>query len=130
MTERTETAKGATLRGRDLLLRRLIDIVALPGSRISPQNRSLAGDILVDMLFQVSDEERALCATRLKQCTEAPRRLMRYLAQCRAEVAGILLEENKCYNASDLIDLVRTTCLLYTSPSPRDQRGSRMPSSA
>ena len=26
--------------------------------------------------------------------------------------------------------LVNTTCLLYTSPSPRDQRGSRMPSSA
>ena len=24
----------------------------------------------------------------------------------------------------------RHTCLLYTSPSPRDQRGSRMPSSA
>ena len=24
----------------------------------------------------------------------------------------------------------RTPCLLYTSPSPRDQRGSRMPSSA
>ena len=23
-----------------------------------------------------------------------------------------------------------STCLLYTSPSPRDQRGSRMPSSA
>ena len=23
-----------------------------------------------------------------------------------------------------------TACLLYTSPSPRDQRGSRMPSSA
>ena len=23
-----------------------------------------------------------------------------------------------------------TDCLLYTSPSPRDQRGSRMPSSA
>ena len=28
-------------------------------------------------------------------------------------------------------DMVRyITCLLYTSPSPRDQRGSRMPSSA
>ena len=25
---------------------------------------------------------------------------------------------------------VTSTCLLYTSPSPRDQRGSRMPSSA
>ena len=25
---------------------------------------------------------------------------------------------------------LRSGCLLYTSPSPRDQRGSRMPSSA
>ena len=30
------------------------------------------------------------------------------------------------YNAR----LLREGCLLYTSPSPRDQRGSRMPSSA
>ena len=31
----------------------------------------------------------------------------------------------------NIIDRVETTiCLLYTSPSPRDQRGSRMPSSA
>ena len=29
----------------------------------------------------------------------------------------------------DWIDALET-CLLYTSPSPRDQRGSRMPSSA
>ena len=29
-----------------------------------------------------------------------------------------------------LLDQCRYTCLLYTSPSPRDQRGSRMPSSA
>ena len=27
-------------------------------------------------------------------------------------------------------DLLEYVCLLYTSPSPRDQRGSRMPSSA
>ena len=31
--------------------------------------------------------------------------------------------------ASQFIDWY-TPCLLYTSPSPRDQRGSRMPSSA
>ena len=29
-----------------------------------------------------------------------------------------------------LLSLQYNTCLLYTSPSPRDQRGSRMPSSA
>ena len=31
---------------------------------------------------------------------------------------------------SDLDDIQSPACLLYTSPSPRDQRGSRMPSSA
>ena len=33
----------------------------------------------------------------------------------------------------EILDAIKTepiTCLLYTSPSPRDQRGSRMPSSA
>ena len=46
---------------------------------------------------------------------------------------------NRVFYAKPVIDLnirgVNTpatadTCLLYTSPSPRDQRGSRMPSSA
>ena len=38
--------------------------------------------------------------------------------------------ENPAY--ADFRDAVTSilTCLLYTSPSPRDQRGSRMPSSA
>ena len=31
---------------------------------------------------------------------------------------------------SAAITQIADTCLLYTSPSPRDQRGSRMPSSA
>ena len=31
---------------------------------------------------------------------------------------------------TDFIDEIGLNCLLYTSPSPRDQRGSRMPSSA
>ena len=33
-------------------------------------------------------------------------------------------------NIRTLNDTFSGTCLLYTSPSPRDQRGSRMPSSA
>ena len=44
----------------------------------------------------------------------------RYLA---ADEAAYLVNDS---NSTVLI----TTCLLYTSPSPRDQRGSRMPSSA
>ena len=33
-------------------------------------------------------------------------------------------------SASAIVNVTDQTCLLYTSPSPRDQRGSRMPSSA
>ena len=49
---------------------------------------------------------------------------------------GFLLTERLIDTAADLIDLdpfetpAGWICLLYTSPSPRDQRGSRMPSSA
>ena len=50
---------------------------------------------------------------------------------------GVLVarHENEISGTTDVADHPeladrRTTCLLYTSPSPRDQRGSRMPSSA
>ena len=41
-------------------------------------------------------------------------------------------EDNVHENANDNHDVLceSLVCLLYTSPSPRDQRGSRMPSSA
>ena len=34
---------------------------------------------------------------RLKLTVEAPRRLMRYLAHCKIDIAGQLLEENLTY---------------------------------
>ena len=40
-----------------------------------------------------------------------------------------LFESNKYYPIYGSSELEKD-CLLYTSPSPRDQRGSRMPSSA
>ena len=44
---------------------------------------------------------------------------------------GIRLTEVRVVNdvPAAIVEAVNT-CLLYTSPSPRDQRGSRMPSSA
>ena len=43
-------------------------------------------------------------------------------------VIGVGIGEN--FIASDQLALLPVTCLLYTSPSPRDKRQSRMPSSA
>ena len=44
----------------------------------------------------------------------------------RLDDVGVVILDEVHY----LADANRGTCLLYTSPSPRDQRGSRMPSSA
>ena len=47
-------------------------------------------------------------------------------------ISGTVAEDSVLTAANTLADDdgMGTVCLLYTSPSPRDQRGSRMPSSA
>ena len=54
-----------------------------------------------------------------------------------AEGGNVTNFSGACYSLSNPIEVIRTdnpevcgTCLLYTSPSPRDKRQSRMPSSA
>ena len=42
------------------------------------------------------------------------------------QLKKFVLSEDESLSVRGVVD----TCLLYTSPSPRDQRGSRMPSSA
>ena len=61
-------------------------------------------------------------------------------AQSRTNAYGLSDDTNNGLEQNITIELVNVTgnswtishtgCLLYTSPSPRDQRGSRMPSSA
>ena len=45
-------------------------------------------------------------------------------------LAQALMLQGKLDQADSVADALLRDCLLYTSPSPRDQRGSRMPSSA
>ena len=54
--------------------------------------------------------------------------LIRLLPNNISKLNGTITLNNKKIN--NLPDDIFRNCLLYTSPSPRDQRGSRMPSSA
>jgi uncharacterized protein (DUF2336 family) len=96
-------------RARDALFRRLLDLVAMPASRLAHQDRNMVGDILLDMLFHANTRERMLCASRLATSREAPRRLLRYLAQSSFEIAQPLLEQNEAFDASDLSEIVEAT---------------------
>ncbi|KCZ93725.1 hypothetical protein HJO_00075 [Hyphomonas johnsonii MHS-2] len=81
----------------------------MPASRLAHQDRSMVGDILLDMLFHATERERMMCAHRLAASREAPRRLLRYLAQCEFEIAQPLLEQNEAFDSSDLCEIVQVT---------------------
>lgn len=87
---------------RRSLLRRLMDVVALPASRASVQDRAIAGDLLLEMLIESDVTARELCARRLQDMSQAPKRLLRFLALDAPHVAQIVLAENKAFDDSDL----------------------------
>lgn len=119
MSETSQISPKPPGGAQDALVRRLIDVVAMPGSRIPPQDRSMAGDILLDMLLHVTDRERGLCAARLAVCRDAPRRLLRYLAQCSFAVARPLLEESDAFDACDLVEIIENSTLEHRSAIAR-----------
>ena len=53
-------------------------------------------------------------------------------ATAAAAARGLALEHVQSNHEGELVDAIHDArgCLLYTSPSPRDKRQSRMPSSA
>ena len=78
-------------------------------------------DLLRDTVRSFSDDEIAPRANLIEQNNDFPKDLWTKLGDIG--VLGITVEEE--YGGAGM----GYFCLLYTSPSPRDQRGSRMPSS-
>lgn len=117
LTEQVDDAKPR--RARSTLMRRLIDVVAMPSSRIPPQDRSMAGDILLEMLFDADEDDRIFCAKRLIPTQEAPRRVLRYLGMCSFEVAGELLEQNNSFDDSDIIFILKKMTHLHAEAIAR-----------
>ncbi len=92
---------------RRTLLRRLMDVVALPASRGNYQDRAIAGDILLEMLIESDVASRELCARRLQEMSQAPKRLLRFLALDAPHVAQLILADNKAFDDADLAHIVQ-----------------------
>ncbi len=91
---------------RRSLLRRLMDVVALPSSRGNIQDRAIAGDLLLEILLESDVSARELCARRLQEMSQAPKRLLRFLALDAPHVAQLLLAENKAFDDADLCHII------------------------
>jgi len=61
---------------RRSLAKRLADVICIPASQITPQERHMAGDVLVELLRDADIELRSSVAKRLVMLNEAPRTIL------------------------------------------------------
>jgi uncharacterized protein (DUF2336 family) len=94
-------------RSRTTLLKRLADVVCLPGSRVNAFERSMTADLIVELLREAAVEERVRIARRIANVAEIPTGLARLLMRDELEVARALLENSATVGDGDLIDCVR-----------------------
>ncbi|MCH4268293.1 MAG: DUF2336 domain-containing protein [Brevundimonas sp.] len=107
----TSTPRGRT--ARQVLLRRLADVVSLPASRINAFERAVVGDLLVDVLRPAMLEERRRVALRLAPLGELPDALKRLLLRDEPPVAAPLLEDCAALSDADLIGCARDATIRH-----------------
>lgn len=102
-----EEAPQGGFRARHALLKRLADVVSLPTSRINAFERSVTGDLLVEMLRLASHDDRRRVAARLAPLAELPNALARMLLRDEPDIAGLLIEQCASLSDADLVACAR-----------------------
>ena len=92
---------------RRQLAKRLADVICIPASQLTPQERHMAGDILVELLRSTDIDLREGVAKRLVMLNEAPRTILIILAKDDIRVARHILEECESLTDSDLIQIAQ-----------------------
>lgn len=101
-TEPAASPEGGS-RARRALLKRLADVVSLPGSRVNAFERAVTGDLLVEMLREAAPADRMRVAQRLSCLSEIPDSLTRLLLRDDSGAAELLLETCNAFSDADLI---------------------------
>jgi uncharacterized protein (DUF2336 family) len=92
---------------RRQLAKRLADVICIPASQLTPQERHMAGDVLVELLRSADADIRESVAKRLVMLNEAPRTILVILAKDEIRIARYILEESRSLTDSDLIQISR-----------------------
>lgn len=88
---------------RRRLCARLTDLVCLPSTAITPQERHIAGDLLLEMLTESEMPLRQRASRRVAQLVEAPSLIVRTLAKDVFEVAEPILTGSEAISDNDLV---------------------------
>lgn len=100
----------APLRGhspREVLIRKLADLVVLPASRISSNERSLVADIMLQALDKADEDLRFEIARRVARVVEAPNALLRTLLLDEPRVAEPIIRRIEPVPEALLIECAR-----------------------
>lgn len=92
---------------RRQLAKRLADVICIPASQLTPQERHMAGDVLVELLRTADAAMRESVAKRLVMLNEAPRTILVILAKDDIKIARHILEKSRSLTDSDLIQIAR-----------------------
>ncbi len=92
---------------RELLVRKLIDIVVLPPARISSNERALTGDVLLQIIDKVEESLRIEIARRVARVPEAPPALLRMLLLGEPAVAKPIIQHAHHLPEAILIEAAR-----------------------
>jgi len=92
---------------RRQLAKRLADAICLPASKLTPQERHMAGDVLVELLRSAEPDIRESVAKRLVMLNEAPRTILVMLAKDEINIARHVLENSRSLTDSDMIQIAR-----------------------
>lgn len=92
---------------RDLMVRKLIDIVVLPAARISANERSLVADVLLQIADKVEESLRLEIAKRVARVPEAPPALLRMLLLDEPAVAAPIIRGAEALPEALVIETAR-----------------------
>jgi uncharacterized protein (DUF2336 family) len=93
-------------KARRALTRRLIDVVGLPESLVSSQERRVASDLLFDILRDSDADLRRKAAVRFAHLHQGPKNVLRMLARDEISIARPLLSECKSFDSVDLLHII------------------------
>ncbi|WP_429911478.1 DUF2336 domain-containing protein [Glycocaulis sp.] len=103
--DRADPATAPSVTARSRLTRRLADIVCLPSSQVSPQERWVVADVLEEIMRHAAPDLRVRIARRLAEQAEAPPGLLRRLALDTYEVAEPILQSARALTDFDLMEI-------------------------
>ena len=83
------------------------DVICIPASQLTPQERHMAGDVLVELMRSTDAQLRESVAKRLVMLNEAPRTILVLLAKDDIKIARHVLEKSKSLTDSDLIQIAQ-----------------------